>query len=278
MEIERMVEDIPWANNAPHLPTTSYLRLLLLLLLLLLRVSAGAASAVSFPSCAESYMVQLLGWLCFYCALLQKMTGLQLGGSQFPPSQWMQAYDHDETEIDPRVVPRPTASTRAPIGVKNSGEGEAVAAPMSKIRKRTFRRARRRAEEHGATWYRGAWRSAQSLGTTSEQRPETNKQSAAQRLPVQQPPLAARPRLRTLTYNLGGLDPASYDVFCDWLQRQQDADIVFAQRATLGMWENRVQLEYWRMARHHLPRSGEPLQRSWNLYFGACSRAGADCL
>ena len=234
MEIERMVEDIPWANNAPHLPTTSYLRLLLLLLLLLLRVSAGAASAVSFPSCAESYMVQLLGWLCFYCALLQKMTGLQLGGSQFPPSQWMQAYDHDETEIDPRVVPRPTASTRAPIGVKNSGEGEAVAAPMSKIRKRTFRRARRRAEEHGATWYRGAWRSAQSLGTTSEQRPETNKQSAAQRLPVQQPPLAARPRLRTLTYNLGGLDPASYDVFCDWLQRQQDADIVFAQELHWG--------------------------------------------
>ena len=86
----------------------------------------------------------------------------------------MQAYFHDETEIDPRVVPRPTASTGAPIGVKNSGEGEAVAAPMSKIRKRAFRRARRRAEVHGATWYRGTWRSAQSLGTTSEQRPETN--------------------------------------------------------------------------------------------------------
>ena len=107
------------------------------------------------------------------------------------------------------------------------------------------------------------------------------RRSAAQRLPVQQPPLAARPRLRTLTYNLGGLDPTSYDVFCDWLQRQQDADVVFAclrSRATLGMWENRVQLEYWRMARHHLPRSGEPLQWSWNLYLGACSRAGADCL
>ena len=108
-----------------------------------------------------------------------------------------------------------------------------MAAPMSKIRKRAFRRARRRAEVHGATWYRGAWRSAQSLGTTSEQRPETNKQSAAQRLPVQRPPLAARPRLRTMTYNLGGLDPTSY-VFCDWLQRQQDADIVFAQELHWG--------------------------------------------
>ena len=89
-----------------------------------------------------------------------------------------------------------------------------MAAPMSKIRKRAFRRARRRAEVHGATWYRGAWRSAQSLGTTSEQRPETNKQNAAQRL--------------------GGLDPTSYDVFCDWLQRQQDADVVFAQELHWG--------------------------------------------
>ena len=154
------------------------------------------------------------------------MIELQLGGSQFPPSQRMPHAIYEEPEIDPRVVPHHTASTGGSFEVKNSGEREAMAASLSKIRKRAYRRARRRAEANGATWYRGVWRSAKSLGTCSEKRPLADPSNAARKAATA---VVTKPRLRVMTFNPGGLDLASYDVLCDWLQRQKDTDIIFAQ-------------------------------------------------
>ena len=95
---------------------------------------------------------------------------IQPHGSQFP---WP-AVTADENTIrnqlvNPKVVFCPTADTETSSGVKNSGDGDAGAANLSKARKRAYRRARRRAEANGITLYRGQWRSAKSLGTTSVQ-------------------------------------------------------------------------------------------------------------
>ncbi|CAE7035064.1 unnamed protein product [Symbiodinium sp. CCMP2592] len=182
------------------------------------------------------------------------MTTLQQGGSQFPPSQRLPPGLFDETEIDPRVVPRPTASTGASSGVKNSGAGEAMAAPLSTIRKRAFRRARRRAELKGATWYRGEWRSAHSLGTS----PDTASVSTAPTRPAQPARTRTAPRLRVMTYNMGGLDPASYDVFCDWLQQQRDTDIILAQELHWGCGKDEAS---WTIGGWHAIISPDPKQR-----------------
>ncbi|CAE7245053.1 unnamed protein product [Symbiodinium sp. CCMP2592] len=104
---------------------------------------------------------------------------------------------------------------------------------MSNVRKRAYRRARRRAEVNGATWYRGEWRTARSLGTELRGN-VSNTQDSNGMVRSNQRAAPHRPRIRTMTYNLGGLDPASYDVFCDWLQKRHDVDIVFAQELHWG--------------------------------------------
>ena len=93
-------------------------------------------------------------------------------GSQFPwPAAMVEEHNSGDQLVNPRVVFCPTADTEASSGAKNSGYGDAGAANLSKARQRAYRRARRRAEANGITIYRGRWRSAKSLGTTSVQQP-----------------------------------------------------------------------------------------------------------
>ena len=67
---------------------------------------------------------------------------------------------------DPRVGPLSTPGPRATSVAKTTGKGERTAAPWNEGRKRAFRRARRRAERVGGTYYKGRWHWAHELGTT----------------------------------------------------------------------------------------------------------------
>ena len=157
--------------------------------------------------------------------------------------------------VNPRVVFCPTADTEASSGAKNSGYGDAGAANLSKARKRAYRRARRRAEANGITIYRGRWRSAKSLGTTSVQQPAQTR--AVTQSPAR-PTRQAKPRIRALTYNIGGMDATTYDVFCDWLQQQQDAEIIFVQEIHWGLGKTESN---WRVGSWHAFVSPGPRHR-----------------
>ena len=125
---------------------------------------------------------------------------------------------------DPRVGPLSTPGPRATSVAKTTGKGERTAAPWNEGRKRAFRRARRRAERVGGTYYKGRWHWAHELGTTlGSAQPHSAGISS---VPA---PRKEMPRLRVLFYNTGGLCATSYDVFCGWLQKQDDADIVILQ-------------------------------------------------
>ena len=135
-----------------------------------------------------------------------------------------------------------TTTNPGAFTVKFSGKGGNTAAPWNNSRKRAFRRARRRAEQAGGTVYRGRWRSAAELGTARTV-PETS--STHGRVTTQQPRQYAR--LRAMTYNVGGFCPTSYDVFCCWLNKQRDLDIIFVQELHwgCGSTDNRWRIGSW---------------------------------
>ena len=49
-------------------------------------------------------------------------------------------------------------------------------------------------------------------------------------------PIAATdvPRVRVMTYNIGGISGEAYAVFCEWLERQVEADIILVQELHWG--------------------------------------------
>ncbi|CAE7308131.1 pol [Symbiodinium sp. CCMP2592] len=97
-------------------------------------------------------------------------------------------------------------------------------------RKRAFRRARRRAEQRGGTWYKGRWCTAAALGT--------NLRSTATPLeaPAKRPPQCRAPaRLRVLSYNIGGFSQECYDLFKHYLHEKCEADVVIVQETHHGL-------------------------------------------
>ena len=72
--------------------------------------------------------------------------------------------------VNPRVGPLSTNDLEAVSRrdtAKLPGECTGDRPQYTNVRKRAFRRARRRAEQHGGTLYRGRWRSARELGTSA---------------------------------------------------------------------------------------------------------------
>ena len=87
--------------------------------------------------------------------------------------------------------------------------------------KRSFRLARRRAYEHGQTWYRGQLHTSLSLQATYGQ-PVSNQRVKSDR------PQSTCPRLQCITWNAGGLTATSWQALQLWLSALH-VDIVAVQ-------------------------------------------------
>ena len=131
----------------------------------------------------------------------------------------------------PRVCDCSTSVLEALSGAKTTGE-EAAKITWSNSRKRAFRRAKRRAEQMGRTWYRGQWRSAASLGTSTV----VTAVGTTRMTPSKPPPgRGRRRRLQAISYNMGGMTQESYDLFKDWLRTRCRAEIVIVQETHWGL-------------------------------------------
>ena len=166
-------------------------------------------------------------------------TTIQSRGSQFPRSARSGTdVDHDASELaNPRVGPSTTRGLGASStsGVKFSGGHTGNSMQLNVTRKRAFRRARRRAEEKGATWHRGRWLTAAELGT------ECHGISNGAALPIQEASRTAQreawtaqPRLRVRCYNVGGITSEVYDHLQQWLLQKCNDDIVILQELHWG--------------------------------------------
>ena len=90
--------------------------------------------------------------------------GTQLQGSQFPWSvDGRNGPVTYATRTNPRVGDRSTTIPEAPTGVKHTGGEKHSGHSWSSSRKRAYRRAKRRAEAQGGTWYRGTWHNAVTI-------------------------------------------------------------------------------------------------------------------
>lgn len=102
-------------------------------------------------------------------------------------------------------------------------------APSHPIRKRSYKRAIKRVQLHGFTWYQGQLLTSQHLPTPCHERPE-----------VTSAPLPTTRNIRRrhshgcryscLTWNIGGLSRESWDSFNEWLTLQ-DIDIILLQES-----------------------------------------------
>ena len=137
---------------------------------------------------------------------------------------------------DPRVEITTTGNSGAtPSRVaKNFGVSTSRTIQHSDTRKRAYRRARRRAETHGGTVYRGRWMTAAALGT---QQLATSSAVGARREPSfnEAPRMGrARPRICVRSYNVGGVTSSVYDVIHHWLTTSCTDDIVILQELHWG--------------------------------------------
>ena len=168
--------------------------------------------------------------------LLLSPSSIWLCGSQIPQQSMEIAASerNSNRSVDPKVELYSTRNSRAALSsvAKIPGREGSHTTRYSAIRKRAYRRARRRAEQHGGTYCRGRWMSAAALGT---------KCSAD--LPhkvVFVPPKAFQTsvkrneRLRVRCYNLGGINGPVYDHLHFWLTTECRDDIVMLQELHWG--------------------------------------------
>ena len=135
--------------------------------------------------------------------------------------------------VDPRVELLTTRSSEAVLSgaAKTTGSYTGRATQHSVIRKRAYRRARRRAEQAGGTFYRGRWMSAESLGTVlrSPDQADTRPRPKQDLAPNRQ-----NPRLRVRSYNVGGVTSAVYDYLHHWLTTECQDDVLILQELHWG--------------------------------------------
>ena len=105
-------------------------------------------------------------------------------------------------------------------------------------------------------------RTAQSLGVPCDpdMAPLPGGPTCQHRCPAGQ---GRQPRLRVLTYNVGGMSADLYDVFLDWLLSQTQADIVVIQETHWGMGKAP---NTWTTANWHFISVPSPTER----YAGVC--------
>ena len=135
---------------------------------------------------------------------------------------------------DPRVELTATSSSgAAPRVAKTFGDTNSRTTQHSAARKRAYRKARRRAELHGGTIYRGRWMTAAALGTSQL---ASDEHVAARAAPLSggTPARRMRPRLQVRSYNVGGVTSSVYDVIHHWLTTTCTEDIVILQELHWG--------------------------------------------
>ena len=144
----------------------------------------------------------------------------------------------------------------APAGGHSHGRVQNPAPTWSFTKKRAYRRARRRAERSllGGTYLKGRWMTAESLGAIKKQQAIPLPTLPGPRGPPGRPPHKAR--LRILTVNVGGLCTATYDIFRQWLQEQDQADIVALQETHHGLGR-----ASWSDTGWHVVSSADPQHR-----------------
>ena len=108
------------------------------------------------------------------------------------------------------------------------------------VAKRSYRRACRRAEQHGFTWYRGCLVSAAHLGVKHAPVMPTmhipnNVQGHRHRL---------RQRITCFCWNAGGLSADTWDAFQVWLEKQQ-IDLIALQETHWPFSSEWAQSHYW---------------------------------
>ena len=155
-----------------------------------------------------------------------------------------------EASVDPRVrVDASTTREAAILVAKSSGPSSGCV--HSWARKRAYRRARNRAMQGGGTWYRGVWRSAKSLGVEAFTAARTGATVVKASATMQ----GRRPRIRILTYNLGGMGSDLYDVLLTWLGSQASADIIVLQETHWGL--GRGESQWTRSGWHFVSSASE---------------------
>ena len=159
---------------------------------------------------------------------------VQPGGSQVPP-----ATSGVHRRTDPRVGQNSTSCLGTALcAVKPSGRDQPLQnSRVSQVRKRAYRRAGRRAEARGSTWYRGQLVTAQDLQSryTPAIAPDPLTRAHGGRQTRQSLPCHRGSRLKVATYNCGGMTAEQYDIVCEWLSHQTDLDIVAFQETHWGL-------------------------------------------
>ena len=219
-------------------------------------------------------LLALLG-IYRFLALLKSPVELQLCGSQIPQRGKMnrRLSMRDAGPVDPRVELLTTRSSEAVLSgaAKTTGSYTGRATQHSVIRKRAYRRARRRAEQAGGTFYRGRWMSAESLGTVLRNPEQTDtrprpKQDLA--------PSRQHPRLRVRSYNVGGVTSAVYDYLHHWLTTECQDDVLIITGTALGLWPLREHLANPWMAHSGQCRRCTQVHWRWRGHFHKSSVIG----
>ena len=156
----------------------------------------------------------------------------QLQGSQAPwPVITLDEDANQRLPVNPRVGCCATTAPETPLrGVKLTGQGHSIETSWNASRKRSYRRAKRRAERQGGTWYRGKWLSAAALGVPTHACVSNSETPTVRRPPATR----TRPRFQAISYNIGGITPEGYDTLKEWLDNACTADLVLLQETHWG--------------------------------------------
>ena len=92
---------------------------------------------------------------------------------------------------------------------------------VSKVVKRSFQRAQKRAQTQGMAWYKGRWITPHNYSDTTH---TVHKQKQ-----TQLPRPNKGPQISVMTWNVGGLSLEGWDAFLHWLQQQPEISIVCLQ-------------------------------------------------
>ena len=157
--------------------------------------------------------------------------------SQFRrPSFDLMHLNGEECSVNPRVESLSTQGSGAATAMgaaKTPGGTARQPTVHDQQRKRAFRRARRRAEQSGGTYYRGRWRTAEELGTKVVDAAKV-KAAPASAGTGHSRPWVAQPRIQVRSFNVGGVTAEVYDSLCHWLRTRCEEDILILQELHWG--------------------------------------------
>ena len=137
---------------------------------------------------------------------------------------------------EPRVVGPAAPARSAPEAEKTGKQAPNVKVHFTHTAKRSFRKARMRAFQHGETWYRGRRHTAASLQAL-------HGVAMPNRRPARHVKGEPGRRLQVLTYNAGGLSAAGWQEFLAWLRTQPHK--IIALQETHWQTEGVFDVEGW---------------------------------